>query len=131
MQTKQAIPYRSVSVLKYTVIKNKKQYNAYCDALEILGDKKLKSKSDVDEMELLQLLIDKYDEAHFLSSHIPPHEILRSLANERNMKGTDLADLLNVSPGLISDMLNGKKAISKSSVRILAEFFKVHPSAFL
>jgi HTH-type transcriptional regulator/antitoxin HigA len=116
--------------MKYTVIKSKSQYQDYCNALEQLGEIKRPAKTVQDEMELLQLLIDAYDEAQRKIKKIPAHVFLKSLMNEHQMRGVTLANLLNVSPSLVSDMLHGKKAFSKNSIRILAEYFKVSQEAF-
>lgn len=116
--------------MKYTVIKSKSQYQDYCNALEQLGEIKKPAKTVQDEMELLQLLIDAYDEAQWKIKKIPAHVFLKSLMNEHQMRGVTLANLLNVSPSLVSDMLHGKKAFSKNSIRILAEYFKVSQEAF-
>ena len=116
--------------MKYTIIKAKKQYFEYCSRIELLGEIKKKSKDINDEIDLLQLLIDKYDSEQLKSNPIPPHELLKGLMLEHNMKGIDLAQLLQVSPGLVSDMLNGKKAFSKNSIRILSEHFRVKQEAF-
>ena len=116
--------------MKYTIIKSKKQYFEYCSRLELLGEIKKKSKDITDEIELLQLLVDKYDSEKLTSSPIPPHELLKALMVEHNMKGIDLAQLLQVSPGLVSDMLNGKKAFSKNSIRVLSQHFRLKQEAF-
>jgi HTH-type transcriptional regulator/antitoxin HigA len=49
---------------------------------------------------------------------------------EHNMKASDLANLLNVSAGLVSDMLNYKKGLSKDTIRILSQQFKLNQEAF-
>jgi HTH-type transcriptional regulator/antitoxin HigA len=116
--------------MKYTIIKSKKQYFEYCSRMELLGEIKKKSKDINDEIELLQLLIDKYDSEQLNRHPIPPHELLKALMSEHNMKGIDLAQLLQVSPGLVSDMLNGKKAFSKNSIRILSNHFRVKQEVF-
>jgi HTH-type transcriptional regulator/antitoxin HigA len=116
--------------MKHTIIKSKKQYFEYCSRMELLGEVKKKSKDITDEIELLQLLIDKYDSEQLKSNPIPPNELLKGLMLEHNIKGIDLAQLLQVSPGLVSDMLNGKKAFSKNSIRILSEHFRVKQEAF-
>lgn len=46
------------------------------------------------------------------------------------MKGKDLVDLLDISKGYVSDILNYKKGLSKEVIRKLAEFFKVSQEAF-
>ena len=49
---------------------------------------------------------------------------------DHKMKAVDLANLLNVSEGLVSDMLNYKKGLSKDTIRILSERFKLNQEAF-
>ena len=50
-----------METLKYKIIKTDAQYNKYCDALEALVDGGKKTKAVQDEIELLALLIEKYD----------------------------------------------------------------------
>ena len=116
--------------MKYSVIKSKRQYLDYCNALEQLGEIKRPSKMVRDEMELIQLLIDAYDAAQWKIKKIPAHVLLKSLMNEHKMSGVTVANLLNVSPSLVSDMLHGKKAFSKNSIRTLAAYFKVSQETF-
>jgi len=49
---------------------------------------------------------------------------------DHKMKAVDLAKLLYVSEGLVSDMLNYKKGLSKNTIRILSERFKLNQDAF-
>ena len=50
--------------------------------------------------------------------------------NDHNLKAKDLVDLLKVSKGYISDILNYKKGLSKDVIRKLAKRFKVSQEAF-
>ena len=50
--------------------------------------------------------------------------------NEHAIKAVDLANLLGVSEGLVSDMLNYKKGLSKETIRLLASRFKLRQEAF-
>ncbi|MCX6189995.1 MAG: transcriptional regulator [Bacteroidetes bacterium] len=116
--------------LKYKVIKNKKQYNDYCHQLEELIDKRIKSKALNEEIELLTLLIEKWDSEHNLLSELDPVQLLNSLMNDRGMKPVSLAQELGVSKGLVSDVLNYKKGFSKEMIRKLSETFKLSQEAF-
>src|SRR5665647_1982651 len=104
--------------LQYKIIKTDTQYNKYCNILESLVDGGKKSKAIQDEVELLTLLIEKYDEEHNTFDDADPIELLKSLMKEHKMKAVDLAKLLYVSEGLVSDMLNYKKGLSKATIRI-------------
>lgn len=120
----------NMETLKYKVIKSKRQYTDYCNKLEELTDLQKKSKSVTDEIELLSFLIEKYDQGHNTFDDADPIEILKSLMREHKMKAVQLAQLLNVSTGLVSDMLNYKKGLSKETIRILSQKFKVNQEAF-
>ncbi len=116
--------------LPYTVIKSDAQYNKYCDMLESLIDSNKKTKTVQDEIDLLNLLIDTYDKQHNSFGDADPIELLKYLMNDHQMKAVDLAALLNVSEGLVSDMLNYKKGLSKDTIRILSQKFKMSQEAF-
>ncbi len=119
-----------METLQYKIIKTDTQYNRYCDALETLVDSGKKTKAVQDEIELLTLLIEKYDAEHNTFDDADPIELLKSLMKDHKMKAVDLANLLDVSAGLVSDMLNYKKGLSKDSIRILSERFKLNQDAF-
>lgn len=116
--------------LPYTVIKTDAQYNKYCDMLESLIESNKKTKAIQDEIELLNLLIEKYDAEHNSFGDADPIELLKYLMSDHQMKAVDLAVLLNVSEGLVSDMLNYKKGLSKDTIRILSQKFKMSQEAF-
>ncbi len=119
-----------MEVLKYKVIKNKTQYKEYCRKLDELVFSNSKSREVKEEIALLTLLIEKWDAEHNTFNEMDPIELLLSFMKDHNMKAKDLVDLLNVSKGYVSDILNYKKGLSKEVIRKLAEKFKVSHEAF-
>lgn len=119
-----------MEALKYIIIKSKVQYNLYSKKLEELLDSGSKSKAVNDEIDLLTLLIEKWDEEHNTFDELDPIELLRSLMTDHNMKAKDLVNLLEISKGYVSDILNYKKGLSKDVIRKLAERFKVSQEGF-
>lgn len=119
-----------METLLYKIIKTDAQYNRYCDLLESLVERGKKTRAVQDEIELLTLLIEKYDSEHNSFDDADPVELLKSLMKEHNMKAVDLANLLDVSEGLVSDILHYKKGLSKETIRILSERFKLNQEAF-
>lgn len=116
--------------IKYKVIKSKRQYSDYCDQLERLITKKTKSQNVKDEIELLTVLVKKWDKDQNTFEEVDPVGLLKSLLTERKMTAQDLVKVLGVSKGLVSDILNYKKGLSKETVRKLAGYFKVDQAAF-
>ena len=119
-----------METLKYKVITSEKQYDKYCQALEDLVFLSSKTKAIKDEISLLTLLIEKWDEEHNTFEDVDPIRLLHSLMEDHKLKPKDLVDLLGVSKGYISEILNYKKGLSKEVIRRLAEHFKLRQEAF-
>ena len=83
-----------------------------------------------DEVELLTLLIEKWDNEHNSLMDLDPIELLKSLMAENNMKSKDLVEILGLSKGTVSKILNYHKGLSKETIRKLADYFKVSQEAF-
>lgn len=114
--------------LKYVIIKTKKQYNEYCNILENLT--MLNKKTNNDEIELLNLLIEKWDSDHNSFDELNPIELIKTLMEANNLKSKDLVEILGLSKGTVSKILNSQKGLSKETIRILSAYFKVSQEAF-
>lgn len=114
--------------LKYTGIKNRIQYNKYCEILEglIFSGK----ESEMDEIELLELLIEKWDNEQYSLSHKDPVELIKALMTENNLKSRDLIIILDLSKGTVSKILNYQKGLSKETIRNLSNYFKISQETF-
>jgi len=118
-----------MATLKYKVITSKSQYRNYYNALEQLLFSDCKDRDAKDEIALLTLLIEKWDDIHNTFDELDPIQILHSLMKEHNLKAKDLLPILNISKGYISDILNYKKGLSKEVIRKLANHFKISQEA--
>jgi HTH-type transcriptional regulator/antitoxin HigA len=119
-----------MEALKYTIIKTRRQYNQYCNTLQALTEVTPHKKELTDEIELLTLLIEKWDAEHNTIPDTDPITLLKALMHQQGLKAKDLAEILQVSKGLISDILNYKKGISKEIIRTLAQHFAIAQEAF-
>jgi len=115
--------------LTYTIIKSREQYNQYCNQLESLLENQ-PSESSQDEIDLLTLLIETYDEEHNTFKEYDPVTLLKSFMNDHQLRPQDMTNILGISKGYVSDILNYKKGLSKAVIRKLAEHFKVRQEAF-
>jgi HTH-type transcriptional regulator/antitoxin HigA len=116
--------------LKYTVIKNKVQYRQYCRTLADLIANDPMREALGDEIDLLTLLIEKWDAENNNFANLDPIQLILSFMSDHKMKARDLVHLLNVSKGYVSDILNYKKGLSKEIIRDLATHFSVSQEAF-
>ena len=115
--------------IKYTIIKSTEQYEIYCGQLESLL---MEPNHDAlqDEIDLLTLLIEKYDEDHNTFNETDPIALLRSFMHDHHLKPQDLVAILGIGKSYVSDILNYKKGLSKEVIRKLADHFKVRQKAF-
>ena len=119
-----------MEVLKYKVISSNTQYKEYSKILENLIFTELKSKNLHDEIALLTLLIEKWDNDHNSFNDLDPVQLLQSLMDSHQLKAKNLVDMLGVSKSYISEILNYRKGFSKVVIRKLAIHFKVSQEAF-
>lgn len=118
--------------MKYKKINSLDQYTGYCDQLEemLMSD----NQQYKDEIELLEVLIDDYDnrtiEQLGIKEDLNPIETLKYLIEENSLTKAELARQLNVSKQLITEIVNYKRNISKKMVMKLADRFKMMPVAF-
>ncbi len=74
-------------------------------------------------------MIESFESQHYQLKSATPLEILTELMVDRGLKQKDLL-LVFGSQGVASEVLNGKRGISKAAAKALGQFFKVSPSLF-
>jgi len=79
---------------------------------------------------LLVLLIEAYESGHYSFEKPTPHEILQQLIESSGIRQADLVGIIGTS-GVVSEVVNGKRSISKAQAKALADYFKVSPSLFI
>jgi HTH-type transcriptional regulator/antitoxin HigA len=83
-----------------------------------------------DLAELMTLLVRQFEESRYPLGHAEPREALRILMEGRSVRQRDLIPVFG-SSSVVSDVLNGKRSISKAHARKLAEYFHVPASLFI
>ena len=81
-------------------------------------------------LELMSVLVERFEEEQYPIPDSPPHRILQHLMQTRNTKQADLVPILG-GRGRVSELVNGKRAISKAQAKALATFFHVSAELFL
>ena len=96
--------------MEYTVIKNEKQYNKAINRLEQIFDAK-KSTREGDELELLSLLIDKYEQEKYPIDFPDPIDAIKFRMEQLGYQQKDLVSAIGLK-SRVSEILNWKKAKS-------------------
>ncbi len=117
------------------IIETEAEYEEYLVVAEnLMAKKNNRTPEETTLFRLVVKLIEDYEErAYSLEdwSNLLPHEILQHLLESSNTKQADLVGVISSSKGLISAIVNGKRAISKEQAKKLGTYFKVSPSLFI
>lgn len=81
-------------------------------------------------LDLLVILIEKFEEEHYPLLEVNPQSMLLHLMEARNIKQEDLVGVLG-SRGVVSEVVNCKRRISKAQAKVLGEFFHVSSELFI
>ena len=80
--------------------------------------------------ELMTLLVRQFEESKYPLGHAEPVEALRILMEQRDARQRDLIPVFG-SSSVVSDVLAGKRSISKSHAHKLADYFHVPVGIFV
>lgn len=81
-------------------------------------------------LRLLVALIEIFEDQQYQLNPATSLEILQELMGDRSLKQKDLLPVFG-SQGIASEVLSGKRSISKAQAKALGDFFRVSPTLFL
>jgi HTH-type transcriptional regulator/antitoxin HigA len=100
-------------------IRSKKQYKEYLDRAYKLMQKNLKAKSaDADQLELLSILIEKYELEKMPIDPPHPIEAIKFRLDQLGLKKSVLSEIFG-SRSRVSEVFSGKRKLSLSMIRAL------------
>jgi len=96
---------------------------------ELMKNKRRSAEED-ELLKLLATLIQEYEQRTHDISRMRPHRLLRAVMDEAGLRQRDLLDIFGTR-SVVSEVLSGKRAITKPQARALAIRFRISPSAFI
>jgi HTH-type transcriptional regulator/antitoxin HigA len=102
----------------------------FAETLLALDDRDDLSPEEEALAEILTLLIEDYEEKNYPLPQVSPSESLNALMEERGLKHKDIWPVLG-NKGAATEVLSGRRSISKTQAKRLAEFFHVPIDLFL
>ena len=105
--------------MKIAPIRNNRDYQNALKRLEEIFDSK-KGTEQGDELEILSILIEKYENERFPIDLPDPIEAIKFRMEQMGMKPKDLAEVVGYK-SRVSEILNKKRKLSLSMIRKLNE----------
>lgn len=104
-------------------IKSKKDYQQALERLELIFDSK-KGTPEGDELEILGILIEKYEDEHFPIGFPDPIEAIKFRMEQMGYNQTDLANVVGLK-SRASEILNRKRKLTLEMIRQIHESLKI------
>jgi HTH-type transcriptional regulator/antitoxin HigA len=112
------------------VIRTEEECERLTDELMRLDEREHLSPEEKELAELLTVLIDEYEERRYPIRKASPQRTLQHLMAAHKLTQKDLWKVFG-SKGITSEVFHGKRSISKTQARKLAEFFHVSVELFI
>lgn len=106
-------------MMNITPIRNETDYQNALNRLEDIFDAK-KESAEGDELEILSILIDQYENEHFHIGMPDPIEAIKFRMEQMGMKQKDLAKVMGFN-SRVSEILNKKRKLTLNMIRKLNE----------
>lgn len=103
--------------MEIKLIKTEQDYQLALKRLEVIFDAKRGSKEG-DELELLSLLIEKFEDEHYPIDAPDPIEAIKYRMEQKGYETKDLEGILG-SRGRVSEILNRKRKLTLDMIRKL------------
>jgi len=111
------------------LIESEEQLEAYTKALYRLTAEPRATRAQVKAIELLTLLIERYEEEHYTVPKASPADVLRFLIERHGLRQRDLGGELG-GESVVSEVLSGKRKLNTSHIEQLSRRFHVSPAVF-
>ncbi|GET38355.1 helix-turn-helix domain-containing protein [Microseira wollei] len=111
-------------------IETEAEYERVLAVAEQLTFKKNRTLEERALLKLLVILIEAYEAQNYPMDRSTPHEILQHIMAASGTRQADLVGIIG-SSGVVSEVVNGKRSISKAQAKALGDYFKVSPSLFI
>jgi HTH-type transcriptional regulator/antitoxin HigA len=111
------------------VIHTEEENEQYIAELEALYSQEEMTPAERQLAELLALLIEKFEERYQIEPAATPIDVLHLLMEAHNLKQSDVLDIFGTK-STASEVLSGKRDLSKAHIQRLASRFHVSPEVF-
>lgn len=130
MNTLLADPAKMIAKGAPHVIHNDEELEAYTNALFQLTALEKPSRAEVEAIELLTLLVERYEETHYPIPAVDAVSIVRFLLEQQGLTQRDLIPEFG-SESAVSMFLAGQRKLTVEHIRKLSSRFKLPADIFI
>jgi len=114
--------------MKTKIIKTEQEYNEACERVYMLINSTKNAiepnSTEGEEMELLSLLVEKYEQEHYHIGAPNPIEAIKFRMEQMNLKQADIAPLFG-GKTRVSEVLHGKRSLTLKMITLLNRYLGI------
>ena len=112
-------------------LRNAADLAAAIAVVDSLIDRDTLSVSEQDYLDILSRIVEEYEEKAVPMTAVDDAEMLRFLIEQNRVTQAETAAGAGIAESTISEVLRGKRKLTRNQIGKLASYFQVEPGAFL
>ncbi len=120
-----------LAIRSFMVVRNEQDYDRLIKQLQQLIDEVGTNEQHpmYEFLDTLGTILHEYEEKHYAMPAASGTDVLHYLMEEHGLHQSDLPEV--GSQGVVSEILNGKRALNIRQIKNLADRFQVSPAVFI
>jgi HTH-type transcriptional regulator / antitoxin HigA len=111
-------------------IRSEEELDDAIRVIDMLVDQEKRSDAEEDYLDVLGDLIEAYEDVHHPMDEPSDGDMLRFLIEQKGVTQAAVARDAGLAASTVSEVLAGKRTLTRAQIGKLAKFFKVEPGVF-
>jgi HTH-type transcriptional regulator/antitoxin HigA len=111
-------------------IANESELDSAIAVIDELLDQGQRNTAEEAYLDVLGTLVEAYESVHYPEPDVSDAAMLQSLMESRNLTQSAIAKGAGIALSTISEVLSGKRQLTRSQIGKISRFFKVDPGVF-
>jgi HTH-type transcriptional regulator / antitoxin HigA len=112
-------------------IRSEKELDRAIAMIDSLLDRDRLSPAEQDYLDVLGDLVERYEDQAYPIPDVSDGDMLRFLIDQREIAQAEIARATGIRESRISEVLSGKRKLTRTQITRLAAYFRVSPAVFL
>jgi len=112
-------------------IRSEADLDAATEVIHQLIDQDTLSKAEDDYLDVLTHVVEKYEKIHYPIEDPPAHEMLAYFMELKELTQAQVSKGAGIAVSTVSELLSGKRKLTRGQIEKLAKFFHTSPAVFL
>lgn len=111
-------------------LKSEADLDAATIVIHKLIDQARLTLAEQEYLDVLTDLVEAYEDLHYPIEDVPEGAMIQSFLESRDLSQAQLAKAVGIATSTISEVISGKRKLTRKQIEKLSTYFKVSPAVF-